>query len=431
MDPRIDDHRVLYTEHVVRYVFAASYVEGKRVLDLGSGTGYGTGLLGRAGASSVVGVEIDHGTAARARYDYLRDGTRFVTADATHLPFPDASFEIVTCFEVIEHVNQEQQRALLREVRRVLAPGGMAIVSTPNRELYTPRVSEQVLGLNPFHLHEFSFPMFAAALAAAFPSVEILGQTPIPPLLLPADGQTRTEGAWYQAIDDAVYIIDPQDGDVAVIGHLTDPLSPPFSLYMVGLCGEQPTRTRTSDASAPISIPHAELVVFALWARWKVFQRGLLDWLREKNGSLERTVIERTEWARSLEHDLARGTLAIHGLENDLANTRLLLSSSEAHARQLDAQGDELHTRAARAEAAKDQFERLRSEGEARVERLRSAWETQAAEAMRYVGILEQAIAQKDQHIAELERRIGEMGAQRSVPGRIAQRLRAIRPGGS
>ena len=60
-------------------------------------------------------------------------------------------------------------------------------------------------------------------------------------------------------------------------------------------------------SSTPLSISHAELIVFALWARWKVFQQELLDWLREKNASLEQTVIERTEWARSMEHDLAPG----------------------------------------------------------------------------------------------------------------------------
>lgn len=438
MDPRIGEHRVLYTEHVVRYVFAASYVEGKRVLDTGSGTGYGTGLLSRAGASSVVGVEIDHGTAARARYDYLRDGTAFVTADATCLPFPDASFDVVTCFEVIEHVNEEQQRRLLHEVRRVLAPEGVLIISTPNRELYTPRVSEQVLGLNPFHLHELTFGMFSDALAAAFPQVEILGQTPVPPLLLPADGQVRAGGAWYQAVDDAVYTIDPQGGDVAVTGRLTDPLSPQSSLYMIGVCGEHPPARRRVDESDPISISHAELIVFALWARWKVFQQELLDWLREKNASLEQTVIERTEWARSLEHDLARATLAVHGLENDLTNARMLLSSSEIHAQQQAAQVDEFRRHVARVEAINEQLERAREALEAQfqrdraddraaVERARSEWEAHAGEMARYIGVLEQTVAQKNQHIAELECRIGEIGAQLPLADRIARRLRATR----
>lgn len=453
MDPRIDEHRVLYTEHVVRYVFAASYAEGKRVLDAGSGAGYGTGILSRAGASSVVGVEIDHETAARARYDYLREGTGFVTADATRLPFPDASFDVVTCFEVIEHINEEQQHALLREMRRVLAPEGILIISTPNREFYTPRVSEQVLGLNPFHLHEFSFTMFSEALAAAFPSVEILGQTPVPPLLLPADGHIGGRGAWYQAIDDAVYTIDPHGGDVAVTGRLADPLAPWTSLYMIGLCGEHPSARRGADASAPLPISHAELIVFALWARWKVFQQELLDWLREKNASLEQTVIERTEWARSLEHDLARATLAVHGLENDLANTHALLSSSEAHARQQAAQAeaysqqqaaqiDELRAHAARVEAINEQleharealeaqFQRDRADDRAAVERARSEGEAQANETARYIGVLEQTIAQKNQHIAELACRIGEIGAQIPLARRIARRLRAIRRGGT
>ena len=65
----------------------------------------------------------------------------------------------MVAFEVIEHL--EDWRDFLREVRRVLAPRGQFIVSTPNKLYYTE--SRGATGANPFHVHEFDFEEFRAS----------------------------------------------------------------------------------------------------------------------------------------------------------------------------------------------------------------------------------------------------------------------------
>src|SRR5262249_18963130 len=79
------------------------------------------------------------------------------------------SFDLVVAFEVIEHLLD--WREFLHEVRRVLAPDGQFIVSTPNRLYYTE--SRGVQGANPFHVHEFDFEEFRAELSEIFPHVAL------------------------------------------------------------------------------------------------------------------------------------------------------------------------------------------------------------------------------------------------------------------
>ena len=73
-------------------------------------------------------------------------------------------FDLVTAFEVIEHL--AAWRDLLSEARRVLAPGGLFLVSTPNRLYYAD--SRRLDGPNPYHVHEFEFEEFDAALREFF-----------------------------------------------------------------------------------------------------------------------------------------------------------------------------------------------------------------------------------------------------------------------
>jgi O-antigen biosynthesis protein len=162
-------HDDLWSEHVARYALAARFAHGRRVLDLGCGAGYGTADLARV-ASSSVGVDLAPEAIGYAARHF--PGTRFLQCSANAVPFPSASFDLLTAFEVIEHLRD--WRALLAEARRVLEPDGLLIVSTPNKRYYAEARAKS--GPNPFHEHEFEFHEFRTALREFFPHVQILFQ---------------------------------------------------------------------------------------------------------------------------------------------------------------------------------------------------------------------------------------------------------------
>ena len=159
----------LWAEHLARYALAARFAQGQRVLDLGCGTGYGTADLARV-AASAVGVDLAPEAIAYAVRHF--PGARFLECSASAVPFPPASFDLVTAFEVIEHL--KDWRALLTEAHRVLEPNGILIVSTPNKRYYAETRAKS--GPNPFHEHEFEFPEFQMVLREFFPHVQILFQ---------------------------------------------------------------------------------------------------------------------------------------------------------------------------------------------------------------------------------------------------------------
>lgn len=137
-------------EHWHRYAFARRFVAGKRVLDAACGEGYGSALLGEA-AASVVGVDIDGPTIAHALTRYgNRERVRFIEGSCTELPLPDASIDVVVSFETIEHLREEDQPRMVAEFARVLSPGGIVVISSPNKRLY----SDERNYVNEFHLHE-------------------------------------------------------------------------------------------------------------------------------------------------------------------------------------------------------------------------------------------------------------------------------------
>jgi SAM-dependent methyltransferase len=104
-----------------------------------------------------------------ARANYRLPNLWFEQASCAALPHPDGRFDLVVAFEVIEHL--KEWREFLLEVRRLLAPGGQFIVSTPNRLYYTESRGEQ--GVNPFHVHEFAFEEFRTELKSVFPYVSL------------------------------------------------------------------------------------------------------------------------------------------------------------------------------------------------------------------------------------------------------------------
>jgi len=161
----------LWAEHISRYAFASRFAPGARVLDLGCGAGYGTAELA-ARARFAIGIDLAPEAIAHARTAYPRANVSFVPASATALPFRDSTFELVTAFEVIEHLTD--WRTLLSEARRLLHADGVFLVSTPNKEYYT--ASRGSAGPNPFHTHEFEFDEFRSVLGEFFPHCTVLLQ---------------------------------------------------------------------------------------------------------------------------------------------------------------------------------------------------------------------------------------------------------------
>ncbi len=156
-DPATMRGELLEAEHLARYRWVAQLAPGRRVLDAGCGTAYGSAILAEAGAREVVGVDVAAEVldSVRAR---LPSTVTLEQGDVRELPFPDGSFDLVVCFEVIEHVD-EPDRAL-DEFRRVLGPDGMLAVSSPNRDVYPPG--------NPHHVHEYKPDELHAELANRF-----------------------------------------------------------------------------------------------------------------------------------------------------------------------------------------------------------------------------------------------------------------------
>jgi SAM-dependent methyltransferase len=158
----------LWNEHVARYSFAARLARAKNVLDAGCGSGYGAAALAEV-AHRVIAVDRSGEAVAYARANYAQPNLNFLQASCASLPLPDASIDLAVAFEVIEHL--ADWREFLLEARRVLAPGGQFIVSTPNKDYYAE--SRRLSGPNPYHDHEFEYDEFLAELAAVFPHVSM------------------------------------------------------------------------------------------------------------------------------------------------------------------------------------------------------------------------------------------------------------------
>lgn len=119
----------LFQAHLSIYWFFARFVQGRRVLDVGSGTGYGAAHLRQAGAAEVVGVDRDRRSVAYASSHYALPGLRFLVADAQELPQDLGVFDVIVSSNVFEHLD-DPARAL-KQMRRHLQQGGPFILVVP------------------------------------------------------------------------------------------------------------------------------------------------------------------------------------------------------------------------------------------------------------------------------------------------------------
>jgi SAM-dependent methyltransferase len=152
----------IWYEHWHRYCLALPLARGRRVLDAACGEGYGSAILSGS-AASVVGVDIGAAAIAHAQSRYDSPNRAFMQGSVTALPRASAAIDLVVSFETIEHL--AEQREMVAEFRRVLAPDGVLLISSPNRPVY----SGEGAARNEFHVRELDRGELKSLLDPAFP----------------------------------------------------------------------------------------------------------------------------------------------------------------------------------------------------------------------------------------------------------------------
>ncbi len=370
------EHGVIRQEHLHRYAWCLPMVEGKDVLDVASGEGYGSAMLASR-ARSVRGVDIsqeavDH---AAARYAALSNLT-YMQGSAAAIPLADSSVDVVVSFETIEHLLEQEE--MMAEIRRVLRPDGVMVMSSPNKEVYSDRAGYH----NDFHVKELYQDEFQALVARYFPASQLCGHrmsvcSTITPLQHAA-GQDR-----YQALTDTGIAVEARVASV------------PDAVYFVIVAA--------ADAAllppTPASILYAEAE--DLYAQ----QHDIARWAQGLDNEREDTV----RWARSLESDLEKARTDYHRLEGEFdERTRWALELDQI----VQASGG--HNGAAELRARNDvlqaQLEQLQAEKanvEADLQRHQQASQHEAAELRRLLQTAHEAVASRSEVSRDLQRCLG------------------------
>jgi SAM-dependent methyltransferase len=167
--PDVPAENYWFRRHLAVYEWIGARVIGRRVIDMACGEGYGSEVLSR-GASSVLGVDANPEAHEHARLRYQRQNLTFERGLVETHGEPGA-FEAVVFLQTIEHV--QDPAAVLEHFRSLLAPGGVAYISTPN--LLTLAREGAKKSDNPWHLKEYRAEEFKALCRQVFPEVEVWG----------------------------------------------------------------------------------------------------------------------------------------------------------------------------------------------------------------------------------------------------------------
>ncbi len=167
--PDVPAENYWYRRHLAVYEWIGARVIGARVIDMACGEGYGSEVLSR-GAASVLGVDANPEAHEHSRLRYQRQNLSFERGMVENHGQP-GTFDAVVFLQTIEHVFDPA--AVLTHFRGLLAPGGVAYVSTPNVLTLAPPGA--VKSGNPWHLKEYRAGEFRQLCAGVFGDVELLG----------------------------------------------------------------------------------------------------------------------------------------------------------------------------------------------------------------------------------------------------------------
>jgi GT2 family glycosyltransferase/SAM-dependent methyltransferase/glycosyltransferase involved in cell wall biosynthesis len=353
--PWAPDIQVVY-EHFHRYLWAAGLVDGREVLDLGSGEGFGAALLSES-AAHVVGVDIDELTVEHSRLNYAGPNLEFEVGTAVDLSaFEDGSFGAVVAFEVIEHV-REQER-VISEVARLLGDDGILVISTPDRRMYGEARSES----NPFHERELTLEEFLELLGVNFPHIASWGQRTITGSHLNPLGTGTDEGKMSEASEFFIERMGDEwrlaDGPAAlycVALASKAPLPTVATSSTLADCGIELVRAKERDAAEAIG-ERASLA-----REREELKEEFADALGRERAAHARIVREREDEVREREDEVrtehARLAQRVRGADEDIARSEQVVASSRQRMLELQAHIDSIEVQLASARQANRRIE--------------------------------------------------------------------------
>jgi ubiquinone/menaquinone biosynthesis C-methylase UbiE len=139
------------------YQFASEHIkaiDARTVIDVAANEGYGTAAIARMNPQAqVTGIDINEEYLSQAIKNYSLPNLKFILGDARKINFPDNTFDAITCFHVVEHMNAEDQEVFFEEMHRILKPTGIFIAATPDLDVYR---LQGVAGLQFDHIKEIT-----------------------------------------------------------------------------------------------------------------------------------------------------------------------------------------------------------------------------------------------------------------------------------
>lgn len=284
--PGVTPSGQLYVEHMSRYLLASEFAKDRCILDIGCGCGYGSHWLALQGAELVLGIDKAEEAIEFAVSNYVHPSLHFAVMDAYSLAL-DRFFDLVTCFEVIEHV--ENPAILLREIRQAVDDAGLVLISTPNKATYRAEGS----GKNPFHFKEYDQEEFDSIVRDFFPHVIMLGQFWAEAMLIATRSSVSNEGLGIHFLPERYGL--PGDKTYALPS------------YLLAVCSKSRIGDELVGKLSTVAVDRLNL----RFNETKCFL-----------GKLTNELNERSRWAKRLDQEVASRDETIRSLQKELEDLR-------------------------------------------------------------------------------------------------------------
>ncbi|MCC7645222.1 MULTISPECIES: glycosyltransferase [unclassified Janthinobacterium] len=358
-------------EHYHRYAVVRDMVADKRVLDVACGEGYGSSMLAEV-ALAVTGVDISSEAVQHAAATYVKSNLTYLEGSATALSFADASFDVVVSFETIEHL--AGQTEMVSELRRVLRPEGILIISSPNRPVYSEESGEH----NEFHVKELDFTEFDALLKVQFPAVRYLGQRMLMgSVIQPLSSGLDAFRAWHM---DAGNI---QDGS----GLMQDPV------YFLAICGASENLLPETSIGMTSFVHPGKLDLIKQYV-------GFAKWAKAQ----DEAVAERDGHIRRMQHDAEEHLDFIKKLQASQAECEQQLQGHVSTAADLNSDMQSLRQIVVEREASLDALRQMLADRDSGMDSLRQLLTDRDSG----LDALRQLLADRDNLLLELRERLAE-----------------------